>query len=185
MAGNPIGKKDIVFAELTAPILAMITVHYFGFSLGIPLFATLLLLCVGCRFFSVRKQFLLWPLAIQGGHMLWMIGDLYHGFWISALLEISLLAGGLFWLLLRPGGLWPTSLLCSYQAVALLISIVALFYISVDADMHPALFVNIAWRVLAMVSMMLAYYIMSGRAEAWLSASKRGQVSATAQVDAH
>jgi hypothetical protein len=183
MAGNPTGVVNFVFDELAIPMLAKGAVHYFGFTLAIPLFATIVVLYLGCRFLPVSKRFLLWPLAIQGGHLLWMIGDLYDAFGVSALLEFSLLGGGLLWLFLRPGGLWPTCLLCSYQAVALLVCIVALFYISVDANMHPALFVNIAWRALALVSMVLAYVIISGRAEA--RASSRGQASAAAPVDAH
>ena len=95
--------------------------------------------------------------------MLWMISDLYYGFLSPILLDIFILAGGLIWLSLRPG-LWPTSLLCIYQTLALFSNVIVLFYVSLAVNTHQALLVHITWRGLALLSM-LAYFIFRAYAK--------------------
>src|SRR5687768_15952461 len=100
MAGKEVG------AEIANSLFAFISVHYFYW--GIPMLATVILSVAGSWIFPLRKQFLLLPMAINGGLLARMLYDLTYivipdDVWIWALSETALLTGCLIWFFLRPG----------------------------------------------------------------------------------
>jgi hypothetical protein len=149
-------KKDGVLAKLATSTVVLVVMHYFGLSLWIVMGLTFFVLWGGGRFLPIRKEFLAVPLAIQGGHMLWMMVPLYYRFPDPVLIDIFLLAGGLIWFYLRPG-LWSASFLCLYQTLAVLGDVAVLYHGILSVSVHQAIVTSITWHGLALISLALLH----------------------------
>jgi hypothetical protein len=126
---------------------------YSGIHVMIPIVAASGAWWVGKKFLPPARLPFLPAIAVQTGHLFWiLLGVLYLGRLDEGLIDVVVLGVGLSWLIVRPG-LGPLILLTLFQAAAL----VANGYLFAEADFgtnqHKALLIHIVLRVVALFSM--------------------------------
>jgi len=91
------------------------------------------------------------------GQTLWIVaGVIYLQQINSLLIDIILVTAGLTWLLIKPGRA-PLILLSIYQLLALAVNIYEFVGMQLGDNLDKALVVHIAWRILALSYMIVAF----------------------------
>jgi hypothetical protein len=130
---------------------------YAGINILIPLSLTAAVWWAGKKLLSSSKQLYLPAIAVQTGHLLWLlVGLIYLRAYGLDLLDVVILCVGVTWLLLRPG-LAPVLLLTVFQVLALAVNGVSFADATIGTNPHKALFVHMVWRLMALFFMWHAY----------------------------
>ncbi len=128
---------------------------YAGIFLLIPALAGLLwgwMLHKACK---VKNGFLLWALAVQAGHVSWIVTGFIMMSAPPALryaAEFAVVLFGLIWLYLHPGKK-PVMFLSAYQISAFIMNALVLFS-PMGAMAHKPLIVHMVLRLVAVVCML-------------------------------
>lgn len=100
------------------------------------------------------------PIAVQGGHALWMaLGLALLGRWDLDLLDIVILVVGIIWLMIRPG-FGPVALLVLYQLAALIVNSLVFGSTAVGSSDHKALVVHMFLRIISLIALWVGLYQM-------------------------
>ncbi|MGH7301101.1 MAG: hypothetical protein ACREKQ_12460 [Candidatus Rokuibacteriota bacterium] len=142
---------------IIATVVGIAAGVYSGIHLLIPLVLTGLVWWAARKLLPDRPPDVVGAAAVQAGHLLWIaIGLIVIGALTVDLVDIAILLIGVAWLLARPG-LAPVIVLTVYQAIALLINLLAFLHFQVGENLHRALLIHILWRVLALILMWRAH----------------------------
>lgn len=151
-------KASVIVATVVAVALGV----YSGLHLVLPLALT------GIAWWALRNRFpdrspdYVAAAAVLAGHLLWIaVGLVVIGLLTVDLLDIAIMLGGVFWLLLRPG-LAPVIALTIYQVLLLLINLLAFLAFPIGHNLHRALLIHIIWRGLAVILMWRAHHQAAG-----------------------
>lgn len=151
-------KASVIVATVVAVALGV----YSGLHLVLPLALTGLVWWAARKRFPDRSPDYVAAAAVLGGHLLWIaVGLVVIGAFTVDLVDIAILLTGVFWLLLRPG-LAPVIVLTIYQALLLLINLLAFLGLPIGHNLHRALLVHIIWRGLALILMWRAHHKATG-----------------------
>ena len=147
---------------IVATVVGIAVGAYSGVHLLIPLVLTGLAWWAGRKLFPDRSPVYVAAAAVLAGQLLWIaVGLIAIGPWRLDLVDIAILLIGVFWLLLRPG-LAPVIVLTIYQALLLLINLLAFLGLPIGHNLHRALLVHIIWRGLALILMWRAHHKAAG-----------------------
>lgn len=147
---------------IVATVVGIAVGAYSGGHLLIPLILTGLAWWTGRRLFPDRSPGYVAAAAVLAGQLLWIaVGLIAIGPWRLDLVDIAILLIGVFWLLRRPG-LAPVIVLTIYQALLLLINLLAFLGLPIGHNLHRALLVHIIWRGLALILMWRAHHKAAG-----------------------
>ena len=144
--------------EIVACVIGLAVGRYSGLNLLIPLLFTGVAWWLATKFLPEHNKLIAPAFAVQCGHAVWMaLGLVSLGAINENAFDIVLVAGGLAWLVAKPGA-GPLYLLGGYQLVALLINGYLLYDAEVGGAAHKALLVHVAWRVLALFFIVQVFF---------------------------
>jgi hypothetical protein len=151
-------KASVIVATVAAIALGV----YCGLHLVLPLALTGLVWWAARKRFPDRSPDYVAAASVLGGHLLWIaVGLVVIGALTVDLVDIAIMLGGVFWLLLRPG-LAPVIVLTVYEVLLLLINLLAFLGFPIGHNLHRALLIHIIWRGLAVILMWRARHKAAG-----------------------
>jgi hypothetical protein len=144
--------KKFTPASIGASLLGFAFARYAGMNFVIPLAGALLIGWLLKRG-RARAHPMAIPIAVQGGHLVWfVVGALVTGAWSSIALDMVIFSIGIAWLFLRPG-LPPVIVLGAYQALSLIVNVMAFAEVPIDSSTAKALAVHAVMRGVAIGAM--------------------------------
>jgi hypothetical protein len=140
--------------------------RYSGLMLLLPVGAATAVWAVVSRVEIRTPKYLLAAIAVQSGHVIWLLTALFisEGRTVLHLIEVVLMTGSLIWLCLSPG-IWPVVLLTVWQSLVLLLTVEAFTEATVGTLAHKALLVHIIFRIAAIYLMIVGIKTLQRDAE--------------------
>ena len=151
--------QELSFGSAVGGVLGVAVGIYAGINLLIPIAFMFAAFAAGRRYMPEPRKTWLPPLAVQFGHLCWMllggiITIITSHIVPDIFVDVAVLGGGLVWLYLRPG-LWPVIVLVLYHAICLIV--LGKTALVSDQALYRALLVHALLRVLAIGALLKAY----------------------------
>jgi hypothetical protein len=124
----------------------------------IPIILILLAALILVKLTKVPKC-LIPALAIQFGHLCWILLSVILTKNTIAIIDIVLMLAGLFWLIVKPA-LGAVLFLTAYQVFSLVINLSTLFSVTFKTVEHRAILLILTLRVLAIIFMFVGLSVM-------------------------
>ncbi|MEM7013812.1 MAG: hypothetical protein AAF585_20305 [Verrucomicrobiota bacterium] len=169
-------KPLVVVCSLVAGIGGYAIARYSGSAMWIPAAAAILLGVLFHKTPLKPPQFKV-SIVLIGAHLVWMVtGAILTGFWMQVVIDIGVIAIGIFFLWWKPG--WFSMLfLLLYQLYAMAMNGITYSELQVGTIEHKALTVHLAIRFCAIV-MLIFELVVCQRAKRLPSSSSEEKPAA-------
>lgn len=139
-------------------LIAVVIGFYCGASLLVPGIGVVVASYFLRKFGSTEVQPFVVGVAVVLGQLSWMlVAGLFGPAGFAAVaLDVTIVAAGSLWLIIRPG-LWPMLLLCVFQGAAVTLNILAISQAAFQSSEHKALAAHIALRLFSLLMLCVGY----------------------------